>query len=150
MTDSFSRFCFKESNQYSQCSTSKMSNFKFLLTGANRKINQTFPRICHCSSRKNTERELFHLFQLFKFSPNLENDSFVRTRLIINRAYTARNSHCCFFSSGEEIFWHQMKVGKASLETLGIHELVLPWRDGLRNPTHLPEKGNISRNLIQI
>lgn len=34
--------------------------------------------------------------------------------------------------------------------TLAIHALVLPWRDGTRNPTHLREKGNVSRKLIQI
>lgn len=67
-----------------------------------------------------------------------------------NRAYAVQTSHCCFFNSGEEIFWHQMKAGEASLETLAIHELVLPWRDGIRNPTHLPEKGSISGKLIQI
>lgn len=39
---------------------------------------------------------------------------------------------------------------KSFVGTLALLALLLPWRDGIGNPTHLPVKANILRKLIQI
>lgn len=39
---------------------------------------------------------------------------------------------------------------KSFVGTLALLALLLPWRDGIGNPTHLPVKANTLRKLIQI
>lgn len=62
-----------------------------------------------------------------------------------------QTSHCFFClwqCTGNSLASNESD--EASVRTLAIPALVLPWRDRVGNPTRLPEKDNISGKPIQI
>lgn len=116
-----------------------MSHFQLLSAGANRNINHTFSTIWVCSSRR-IWREIFRLLIWLG-------------QLWFRKSWVSGRVHGVDFTL---LFLWQWRGNSLALNesggglvgTLAIHALVLPWRDGIRNPTLLPE--NVSRKLILI